>query len=108
MRLISIFAFMMATACSTTTSTVIHNDNPNMVNDLGITTQRAAEIDRAVDSIMTTLSLDEKFDILMGTSGRPKLDRGEAITGLNIDGATTLPADRYIMLLEPGVGEAQH
>ncbi len=71
---------------------VLWHDNPNQVNDLGIDKKRAERIEALVDSVMLTLSLDEKIEQLMGVSGsKHKLLRGEAITGLNIAGATTLP-----------------
>lgn len=70
---------------------VISHDNPNIRRDLGITKQRNEQIEKQVEKVFNSLTLDEKLAQLMGTSGRYKLLRSETITGPSIDGATTLP-----------------
>ena len=77
--------------CCTKNSVVLSQDNPNTPKTLGLTETKNKVIEQKVDSILSTLTLKEKIEQLMGTAGKFKLNRGEAITGLNIDGATTLP-----------------
>ncbi|MFI3270184.1 MAG: glycoside hydrolase family 3 N-terminal domain-containing protein [Rikenellaceae bacterium] len=81
----------LATSATPLSAKVISHDNPNTPRDLGLTTQRNEGIEKQVEKIFNSLTLDEKIGQLMGTAGRYKLLRGEAITGLNTKGATTLP-----------------
>ncbi|MEH0152497.1 glycoside hydrolase family 3 N-terminal domain-containing protein [Limibacter armeniacum] len=66
-------------------------NSPNQVQNAGITAQREKTIQQKVSAIMDTLSLEQKVLQLMGEADQPKLARGEAISGYNIEGATTLP-----------------
>ncbi len=69
---------------------VLYEDRPNTHLTAGIE-KRTNDIEAQVEKVFATLTQQDKLDQLMGTAGRYKLNRGEAITGLNIDGATTLP-----------------
>ncbi|BAX81869.1 glycoside hydrolase family 3 N-terminal domain-containing protein [Labilibaculum antarcticum] len=66
-------------------------NSPNKVVNSGITPEKEAIIQKRVHEIFATLSLDQKVAQLMGEADQPKLARGEAISGYNIEGATTLP-----------------
>ncbi len=66
-------------------------DSPNVKLDSGITKEREAQIQRQVDEIMSTMTPEQKIAQLMGEADQPKLARGEAISGINVKGATTLP-----------------
>lgn len=78
-------------ACNMADKEPVFSDTPNVISDLGLSDDVRARHDDIVDSIFNTLSLDEKINQLFGTSGKFPLKRGEAITGLNIKGATTFP-----------------
>lgn len=66
-------------------------NSPNAVLNSGITPEKEAAIQQRVEEIFATLTLEQKVAQLMGEADQPKLARGEAISGYNIDGATTLP-----------------
>ena len=66
-------------------------NSPNEVLNSGITPEKEAKIQKRVEEIFKTLTIEKKIDQLMGLTDNPKLMRGEAISGINIDGATTLP-----------------
>ncbi|ANQ51879.1 beta-glucosidase [Flammeovirga sp. MY04] len=63
----------------------------NKKRTLGITDERSAAIEKKVVAIMDSMSLEVKVKTLMGESSDPLLKHGEAISGYNIKGATTLP-----------------
>ncbi|QBG46884.1 hypothetical protein EGM51_05555 [Verrucomicrobia bacterium S94] len=66
-------------------------DSPNKKLDSGISPEREARIQERVKIMMSTMTLDQKIAQLMGTADQPVLARGEAISGINVKGATTLP-----------------
>ena len=72
-------------------SAMADGQSPNARQDLGITAEREAQIQQRVEEMVSTMTLEQKIAQLMGTAGEPKLERGEAISGINVDGATTLP-----------------
>lgn len=84
-------AALLIAATSPLSAEVIYSDNPNTPRDLGLTKERNKEIEEQVEKVFKSLSQEEKIEQLMGTAGRYQLLRGEAITGLNTEGATTLP-----------------
>ncbi len=82
---------MLLIGSTSLSAKVISHDNPNTPRDLGLTSKRNEAIEKQVERVFKSLTLDEKIAQLSGTSGRYKLDRTEAITGLSYEGATTFP-----------------
>ncbi|OHX66606.1 glycoside hydrolase family 3 N-terminal domain-containing protein [Flammeovirga pacifica] len=87
--LIAVLVFSIFGCTSKDQKTV---DNPlNQRASLGLTDERNLEISKLVDTILDTMSLNTKVMTLTGKSSVPYLKHGEAISGYNIKGATTLP-----------------
>ncbi|WP_281614794.1 glycoside hydrolase family 3 N-terminal domain-containing protein [Flammeovirga sp. SubArs3] len=63
----------------------------NQKATLGLTSEREHEIREKVEDMLDTMSLSTKVKTLVGESSTPLLKHGEAISGYNIKGATTLP-----------------
>jgi len=70
---------------------LVVQNSPNTKLTAGLTPEREALIQQQVKAVFDTLTLEQKIAQLMGEADLPKLARGEAISGYNIKGATTLP-----------------
>jgi len=81
----------LCNACTATSDTLTFENSPNKVLDSGITPEKEAEIKRRVEQVFAGLNQEQKILQLMGEADEPRLARGEAISGYNIKGATTLP-----------------
>jgi len=86
---LSLIVLVLLTMCQAPEKVFEHSPNEKL--NSGITKEKEAQVQKRVSEIMATLTLEQKIDQLMGEADTPKLARGEAISGYNIKGATTLP-----------------
>lgn len=90
-RIILPLSLVFVAACSKTPEEPQFPNSPNVRVTNGITPEREAQIQKWVEERFSQMSQEEKILQLMGEADQPRLARGEAISGYNIKGATTLP-----------------